>query len=275
MRLLQLSDPHLLADPGGLCRGRRPLLQLRHGLRQAQAAAGGRIDLLLLSGDLCHDESWLGYCQLRDLLHEAGLPAALVPGNHDHPQLLRAALGRRAATAIAPALLPCGAIDLLLLDSHLPGSDAGELGESQLRWLESQLAMRVSRPLLVMLHHPPLAIGDPGFDAIALRDGPRLLELLRPLPALKGVLFGHIHQHWQGLLGGRDPALAPVPLLGCPSTLCSFAAVQACPLDRADDPGARVLSLGADGELQHQLLRWHPSAPPSLAGHRSIAPSGP
>ncbi|MBM5797074.1 MAG: 3',5'-cyclic-nucleotide phosphodiesterase [Cyanobacteria bacterium K_Offshore_0m_m2_072] len=262
MRLLQISDPHLLADPEGLCRGRRPLQQLRHGLQQLLASGPGPVDLLLLSGDLCHDESWLGYCQLRDLLLQLGLPMALLPGNHDHPQLLRAALGRHGA--VAPALVRCGALDLVVLDSHRAGCEGGELGAAQLRWLQALLAERDGRPLVVALHHPPLAIGDPFFDGIGLIDGPALLELLRPVAALKAVLFGHIHQHWQGLLPGRGPALFPVLALGCPSTLRSVAAVQPCPLGRADDPGARLLTITPDGGLQQQLLRWSPAAASSL-----------
>lgn len=262
MRLLQISDPHLLADPDGLCRGRRPLQQLRHGLEHLLAAGHGSIDLLLLSGDLCHDESWLGYCQLRDLLQELGLAAALVPGNHDHPQLLRAALGRHGS--VAPALLRCGHADLVLLDSHQAGSDGGQLGETQLHWLATLLAQRDDRPLLVALHHPPLPIGDPFFDRIGLMDGPALLELLRPVAGLKAVLFGHIHQHWQGSLPGHTPGLSPALVLGCPSSLCSFAAVQPCPLGRADDPGARLLTITPESDLQQQLLRWKPAVVPSV-----------
>lgn len=270
MRLLQISDPHLLADPRGLCRGRQPLQQLRRGLELASSGVCGVIDLLVLSGDLCHDESWQGYCRLRDLLQELGLPAALLPGNHDHPIRLRAALGRHGP--IAPALVPCGTFDLLLLDSHLAGSDAGQLGVIQLRWVQAQLARRAPRPLLVVVHHPPLAIGDPLLDTMALRDGAELLELLRPEPDLRAVLFGHIHQHWQALLGGRDPALPPAVLLGCPSSLCGFAAVQACPLGRADQPGARLLTVGPEGLLTHQLLRWDPDGASSLVGPSPALP---
>ena len=42
-------------------------------------------------------------------------------------------------------------------------------------------------------------------------------ELLRPHRALRAVLFGHIHQHWQGAWATRPDVL----LLGCPSTLCT------------------------------------------------------
>jgi len=32
--------------------------------------------------------------------------------------------------------------------------------------------------------------------------------------------------------------------------------VQPCPLDRADDPGGRLLDLTPDGAVQHRVLRW-------------------
>lgn len=254
---MQLSDPHLLADPRGRCHGRRPLewlrLALRQGLDQVQRL-GPAADQLLISGDLCHDESWGGYARLRALLEELPLPVALLPGNHDRPLHLRAALGRRAA--LAPMLRRCGAWDLLLLDSHRPGCLGGWLGSAQLAWLKRVLVEQADRdrPLLVALHHPPLAIGDPQLDSMRLADGDSLLRCLAPLPQLRGLVFGHIHQHWQGFFPGRPE----VPLLGCPSTLKAFEPVQRCPLGRPRAAGGRLLELGQDGRLRQRLLRWDP-----------------
>lgn len=260
MRILQLSDPHLLADPAGCCRGRPAGALLRHALARAQALAdeaGTPADLLLITGDLCQDESWGGYVRLRELLDTLPLPVALLPGNHDHPLMLRAVLGRRAV--IAPALLPLGAWSLVLLDSHRPGAVGGRLGEAQLAWLERRLATATG-PLWLAVHHPPVPIGDPGMDAINLDDGEALLDLLRRAPAARGLVFGHVHQHWQGGLPGRPE----FPLLGCPSTLMPFGPVQPCPLGRAADPGGRLLLLGPGGEIRHRLLRWELPAAPSV-----------
>ena len=258
MRLLQLSDPHLLADAAGLCRGRPPLTLLSHALTQAQRQLqnlGLQADRLLISGDLCQDESWAGYRRLEEALAGSAFaalePPLLLSGNHDHALALRAALGRQAV--LAPALLDWGAWQLLLLDSHCPGRVGGRLGTRQLDWIATQLP-RSSRPLLVAVHHPPVAIGDPGFDAIGLQDGEALLALLRGCDRWRGLLFGHIHQHWSGttqLDSGRR-----VPLLGCPSTLCPFGPVQPCPLGGEQLPGGRLLELGSDGELRQRLLRW-------------------
>lgn len=210
-------------------------------------------DLVLVTGDLCQDESWGGYVRLRRALSQHVLcPVALLPGNHDHPLLLDAVLGR--TWAIAPADLLVQGVRVLLLSSHRVGSAAGELGSLQLRWLAQRLQCSEHRdlPLVVSLHHPPIAIGDAGMDAIWLLDQACLEELLRPHRALQAVLFGHIHQHWQGSWATRPDVL----LLGCPSTLSSFKAVQPCPLGRADDPGGRLLEVTSEGNVQHQVLRW-------------------
>lgn len=264
-RVLQLSDPHLLADPAGLYRERRPLPLLRRALREclAQMESDGMPppDLLLLSGDLCQDESWGGYARLRDLLAEWDLPVALLPGNHDQPALLRAALGRHAV--IAPARLRLGGWDLLLLDSHLPGCIGGRLGAAALEQVAGWVAAAAERNadgLLVAVHHPPVAIGDAEMDRIGLQDGPQLLALLAGASPPGAVVFGHIHQHWRGALPGRPE----VSLLGCPSTLCSFAAVQPCPLGRPDDPGGRLMELLPAGGIRQRLLRWSAADPPTV-----------
>ena len=258
MRVLQLSDPHLLADPRGRCRGREALACLRHGWREALDQLGDAPDLLLISGDLCQDESWGGYVRLRDWLaaevDPLGVPVALLPGNHDHLPLLRAGLGRD-AVAIAPAALAIGPWQVLLLSSHRPGAVEGWIEPAQLDWLQARLAA-ARGPVLVALHHPPLAIGGGSFlDSLALQRPEALLNLLLACPQVRGVVFGHIHQHWQGQLE-RPGGGAPLPLWGCPSTLAAFEAVQPCPLGRPDWPGGRLLELGPGGEITTRLLRW-------------------
>ncbi|SBO44631.1 metallophosphoesterase [Cyanobium sp. NIES-981] len=256
MHVLQLSDPHLLAGPTDTYRGRRPMQWLAQGLRESLALVPQPPDLLLLSGDLCQDESLGGYVNLRRLLEPLAIPLALLPGNHDHPMLLRVALGRTAV--IAPALLQLNGARLLLLDSHKAGATAGWLGTAQLRWVAERLGQLredpARLPLLVAVHHPPVPIGDPVMDAIALLDGQALLRQLRQVPELVAVVFGHIHQHWAGSVPGRPE----VPLLGCPSTLCGFGPVQPCPLGRPGDPGGRWLVAMPEGGFEESLLRWLP-----------------
>lgn len=255
MRLLQISDPHLLAAADGQYRGRSPWRRLEAVLQQARSISP--LDVLLISGDLCQDESLAGYVHLRNVLAAWPTPIALLPGNHDHPQLLRAALARRAL--IAPAVLELNGFRLVLLNSHCAGRCGGRLGSSQLAWLARALqSWRGSeQPMLIAVHHPPLPIGDAGMDAIGLEDGASLLSLLEQAPGLQALTFGHVHQYWRGQLPGRPG----VRLLGCPSTLCGFGPVQPCPLGRADDPGGLWLALHPDCGAEHRLLRWSVESP--------------
>jgi len=254
MRLVQLSDPHIVAFNQRLVRGCNPLLNLQHAIQQAITHSP---DLIVISGDLCHDETWAGYVCIRNQLQRlpGSLECALLPGNHDNPLFLQSVFGREAL--IAPADINIGGIRLILLNSHLSGQVAGQLGPSQLRWLEMCLldTDKSRLPLVVALHHPPVEIGSSWLDELALLDGQQLLELLRPVQELRAVLFGHIHQHWRGLF----PARPDVPLLGCPSTLCSFTAVQSCPFGREDDPGGRLIEIDQNGNFHEMLLRWSDS----------------
>jgi Icc protein len=238
--LLQLSDPHLLADPKALHRGIRTGDALAAALGQGAAAAAG-VSLLLLSGDLVQDESWQGYARLRDLLAPLALPVALLPGNHDRPTFLRACLGRRGT--IAPALVPFGDWWLLLLDSHCPGRIEGWVSPRQRGWAAAAL-QQVRGPVLLAMHHPPED----------QHDGGGLLDGLAAAGDLRLVCYGHVHRHERRQRGA-------VTLFACPSTATQFSPRQPCPLGRPDDPGGRLLHLGPGGHWHQQLLRWS-SRPP-------------
>ena len=89
LRLLQLTDTHLFADPGGILYG----VNTRNSLTAVIAAikrAGERPDAILVTGDLSQDESTTSYQILRDMLAQLEAPVFVLPGNHDDPAALRA-----------------------------------------------------------------------------------------------------------------------------------------------------------------------------------------
>ena len=108
------------------------------------------------------------------------------------------------------------------------------LGASQWQWLSERLELIAGDPMPLVL------------DTMNLFDHGALRRLLLPLEGLRVVLFGHIHQHWEGCWPDR----LEVPLPGTPSTLKSFQNAQPCPLDRADDPGGRRSDLSSPAPAQ-------------------------
>jgi Icc protein len=253
--VLQLSDPHLLAEPEARLRG----VPTRRTLADVLALALARhpvIDRVVLTGDLAHDEAPATYEALRALLGPHAERAWPLPGNHDDRKALRTAFP---GPARAPDATPghdeeriafverVGGWCLVGLDSRIPGEDAGRLGSEQLAWLHDVLAAQADVPTVVFVHHPPVPTGHPFLDGIGLLDADALAAVLASAPWVRAICHGHIHREFEARLG-------PTPVLGAPSTAFQF---PAHPDQGAYDllpPGARVLCLGDDG-LHSEILR--------------------
>lgn len=251
LRIVQLSDSHLVGAPTGSVRGRQAFTHWQQALEKIRPLAP---DLLLLSGDCCDDESWCGYALLRDSLSALPESSLVVvsPGNHDHPGRLRACLGSR--VRVAPDVLVLKGWSIVILSSHWSGHCAGRIGAQQLRWLDGVLKgpdFR-TRPLLLALHHPPQSVEHKDWDRIGLVDSKDLIGRLKPLSQLRITVFGHLHQNWEGWLAGRRD----VSLLGCPSTLCSFPPLQPVSHQHCEELGGRLLTLHGDGSFENTLLQW-------------------
>lgn len=192
MLLAHLSDPHLVTGP------------LAPGPATGLHAALGRIlgletrpDAIVITGDLAERGSVESYDQLAQLLSEVPLPVYLAAGNHDDRGALLGAfggtshLGGQHATYYAVDL---PGARLLVLDSLVPGSGSGRLGQEQLTWLENQLSSDVETPVLLALHHPPVAVGIPFLDRMGLLDAGAFAEVVSAHAQVVRVLCGHVHR---------------------------------------------------------------------------------
>lgn len=234
MRLVQVTDCHLLADPAGHSRKGQPLRQLWAVLARARQL---RPDVLLVTGDIAQDETSVAYRHASEAFASLGSPWFWIPGNHDQPELM-------AEWQPFHEELDLESWRVLLLDSRVSGQPGGTLGQEQLQRLAWQLEVD-DRPTLIALHHPPLAVGSVWMDAIGLSDRDALWQTLSPYPQVKAILCGHIHQAfaaWQGM----------VAVYGCPSTSDQFLPKShEFAVDEAARPGLRVVDLNGD-----QLATW-------------------
>jgi Icc protein len=239
--LVQLSDPHIGAswaegDPvAGLVAAIDGVLALDE-----------RPDAVLVTGDLADHAADDEYELVRALLSRIAAPAYVLPGNHDD----RDALHRHFQTPGAGGrpvryAVDLGPLRLVALDTTVPGEDGGELDREQLAWLETTLASAPSAPTVVAMHHPPLAVGIPAWDAIGLAPAARrgLGELLGRHPQVHRVVAGHVHRAIAAELGGRS-------VMSVPSTyvqgLLAFGATE---LELSDDPPGFAVHALVDGVL--------------------------
>lgn len=247
MRLLQFTDTHLPGQPGMQVRG----VATRDTLERTIAHAARRHpapDAVLLTGDLVHDDA-RGYAVLRGLFAGFTAPVHCLPGNHDEKAALRRELA--GPPFVHEFAMRRKAWLFVMLDSTVPGKDHGHLGAGELARLDAALAQHRDAHALVCLHHHPVPHGSRWLDELMLDNAGELFDVLARHPRVRGLLWGHTHQPFEGMHGR-------VRLMGTPSTCMQFTqnsdefAVDTRP------PAYRWLELDPDGGLETGIEWVHP-----------------
>lgn len=242
VRLVQFTDTHLVGDPAGGLRGVETLASFRRVL-DAAAVDLTAADAVLVTGDIVHDEPG-GYAHLRTLLTPLGKPVWCLPGNHDDPATLRAALD-------TPPFTCCPTLDidgwrLVLLDSVVPGEVGGALAPTELERLDGALS-EASGPVLIALHHPPIAARSRWLDPIGLANAGEFWQIVDRYEHVRAVLWGHVHQE-------QDEHRGRVRCLATPSTCLQFAPqVDEFAIDDRP-PAYRRLTLHAHGGVDSEVV---------------------
>ena len=218
--MVQITDPHIVAN-ARLCLNQ---IDTASFLRQAVDTIRRlttRPDAVVITGDLVNEGRPSQYEHLRQLLTplstEPSIALYLMPGNHDHRGAMREAFADHAELGTDG---PCdytvdiGPLRLVALDTLVDGRPGGDLSESQLAWLDEQLADAPSRPTLLALHHPPFRTGIGHMDAMGLEVGAAaaLEEIVARHPQVERVICGHVHRsisrRWAGTIAATAPGVA-------------------------------------------------------------------
>lgn len=245
IRIIQITDFHLLADPVRTMMGintEASFEAVLTAIRQNHWPP----DLVLLTGDLVQEATPDSYGRLRDHLSTLQVPCYCLPGNHDDPRLMQEFLAK-GTIAFQPQVLVDG-WQIVCLDSTIPREAGGYLREEQLNLLESLLADQPERFALICLHHSPLPTGSRWLDTMRLSNSDELFAILDRYPRIRGVVFGHIHQ---ALYKSRRG----VRLAACPSTCFQFKPNHGDFALDAVPPGYRWLELDCDGEIRTGVER--------------------
>ena len=90
------------------------------------------------------------------------MPVYVVPGHHDRRDTLLARFesqGKHSMPGFMQYVVDDFPVRLISLDTHVPGTDTGELCAERLAWLEARLTEAPSKPTLLLLHHPSFDTG--------------------------------------------------------------------------------------------------------------------
>lgn len=202
MKVIQISDPHLMA-PGGLLHGSDPLARLEAcladiGKNHADA------ELVVISGDLTNDGERAAYAALREKLARFVPPCRLMLGNHDDRTLfLEMFPGAATGNGFVQSVVDSREGRLILLDTLDSGHVEGRLCAARLEWLDERLQEAGNRPAFLFMHHPPFRIHIPELDRVRLADADALHAILLRHGNVRHIFAGHVHRliagSWRGI----------------------------------------------------------------------------
>ncbi len=246
LRLIQITDFHLLADAGERLREVDTFATLAAVIERVRAESPPP-DLVLATGDLSQDGTAESYRRVKALFGGLDGPVHCLAGNHDDPRTLATVLDGD-GVSIGRSLVRDG-WQIVFLDSTVPGEDDGCLADGELDALDQALGARPGLHALVCLHHHPVPVGGAWGDFVSLANADDLFTVVDRHPQVRGLLWGHIHQPFEGMRGA-------VRLMATPSTCFQFAPGPLGSLAVGPEPPAyRLLTLRPDGAIDTEL-RW-------------------
>lgn len=243
MRILQITDCHLSGKPDARYRGEDAHHNLVAVLRRARTFEP---DLVLASGDLSEDASAASYRALQACFDLIDAPVLALPGNHDEAALLAEFFP--GSPLDAPALSEHGEWRIIRLNSCLPKRPEGRLSSDTLDGLKQMLNPADRRPTLIALHHQPLAVGSAWIDRYPLLEADTLLRMVDACKAVKAVVWGHVHQAFEGRRGGT------AMLAGPSSVINSVPGAHRFERDPAG-PACRWVELAPHGAISTGIIR--------------------
>jgi Icc protein len=259
IRVLQITDTHLFADSNGCLLGLNTEQSLQAVIAQVRVNHL-QSDLILATGDLTHDGTPAAYQRIFSHLESFELPVFCLPGNHDEALTLQQSLNDGLIQYVEHA--HHGNWHFIFLDSTIPDSEKAHLTQESLQTLEKHLQSAPDTNTLICLHHQPVPTGSEWLDTMAVDNASEFLALLEKHSQVRGVLWGHVHQQFDGRYKN-------IKLMSSPSTCIQFLPGSKDFAVDAATPGYRWLELYPDGRIETGVERLD-----VLPGRIDMASSG-
>jgi len=217
MLVAQITDLHLGFDPGNPDEFNRQRLD---DTLAALAAMNPQPDLLLVTGDIADNgDDAISYQRYREAIAGLPFPVHSAMGNHDsRAPFLEAFPDTPVADGFIQYAIDDFPVRILVLDTLEVGRHGGGFCEIRAAWLKARLAEAPARPVLLVLHHPPIATGlswmteNPDAEWVV-----RLRPIVEANPNILAMVTGHLHRpivtRWAGTALAVCPSTAPLVAL--------------------------------------------------------------
>jgi Icc protein len=216
-----------------------------------------RPDFVIHTGDIVTDPSPEAYRLAAETFAQLDVPIYYVCGNHDTERDIRHyfEMGPHDDAADDPAYLSytfdVRGFHFLVIDARGPAEidPQGRLTDSQLELLAREATVE-GPPLVLFIHYPVHPLNSIWMDQNMLIQNGQLLHqtLLPARRRLRGVFYGHVHQHMQTMKDGilYSSVASAVSQFGAwPNDLTTY-------YDNEHRPGYAFVHLLPDRTLVHQ-----------------------
>ncbi|ABV88873.1 3',5'-cyclic-AMP phosphodiesterase [Shewanella pealeana] len=249
VRIVQVTDPHLFADPEAQLLGVNTANSLGAVLNTI-SAVNYPAHLMLATGDISQDYSNESYHSFVKAIEPVNLPCHYLPGNHDDPRIMN--LHMQGPKIFAQKRILAGNWQIIMLDSTVRERPGGHMSEAELELIDSSIKAEPGRNVLLVMHHNPVLTGCNWLDQHCMDNGASFIERVAQYPQVKGLLWGHVHQSIDTKHMGPHGALH---LMATPSTCIQFKPKSPYFALDALQPGYRLLELKSDGSILTNVYR--------------------
>jgi 3',5'-cyclic AMP phosphodiesterase CpdA len=160
-------------------------------------------------------------------------------------------VGRLAPDAgdLRVAVSQVSGLRVITLDSLVPGSVHGFVGDGQLAWLRSLLDQPAPAGSVVIVHHAPIALDSTArMKSVNLQNASELADTVSGTD-VRAVLCGHFHLQLSGSLDG-------IPVWVTPGVVTRLDLTAPWHLERVvKGAGASVVDLGGPGSPMFHVLQ--------------------
>ena len=249
VRLVQVTDPHLFADPEGQLLGVNTAKSLDAVINTIEAVHYPA-HMLLATGDISQDYSGDSYHNFVSAIAPLQLPCHYLPGNHDDPRIMN--LHMQGAEVYGHKRILAGNWQILMLDSTVYGKPGGHLAESEFELIRAAIEAEPYRHVLIALHHNPVKVECGWLDQHCMDNGAEFLRRISRYHQVKGVMWGHVHQKLDRDYEGENGI---IKLMATPSTCIQFKPLSDYFALDSRQPGYRLLELKPDGSMHTNVYR--------------------
>jgi len=202
-----LSDTHIAEDQAHVIRDVNVADHLRQVVKEVlRVQEKEKLFGLFVNGDLALKDGQPGdyatFAELVKPLRLSGIDVHLTMGNHDNREKCwegcwELTTNKKMMPLRHLDVITSAVVNWVLLDSlDETDSTPGELGASQISWLDRALRDAPDRPTIIMVHHNPQGPVEPGKKQTGLLDTDAFMRVVDRHHKVKAWIFGHTHS-WE------------------------------------------------------------------------------